>query len=108
MMKNKDSILSAELKCDGTACKHKNIKAFPHDELEKVMIEWSEGMCPANLSINGSTIREKTAWVALKLGFENFKASNGWLDRFKKWQRLTYKKYVWCEWQLITEDPFIA
>jgi hypothetical protein len=90
MMKNKDS--SAELKCDGAARKHMNIKAFPHDELGKVMTEWSEGMCPVNLSINGSIIREKAAWVALKLSFEKFKAFNGWFDRIKKWQRLTYTK----------------
>jgi hypothetical protein len=51
-----------------------------------------------NISINGSTIREKAAWVALKLSLENFMASNGWLDRFKKWQRLTYKKYIYFVW----------
>jgi hypothetical protein len=61
MIKNKDSSLSAELNCGGEACKRMNIKASPHDELEKVTTEWFESICPVNLSINGSTIREKAA-----------------------------------------------
>lgn len=105
MTENKDIILSAELNCGDAACKRMNIKSSPHDELEKVMIKWSEGICPVNLLINVSAIREKAVWVDLKFGLENLKASNGWLDRFKKWQRLTYKKYALCEWQMITRRP---
>lgn len=41
IIKNKEtSILRDKLKSGGGACKHMNIKASPHDELEKVLIEW--------------------------------------------------------------------
>jgi hypothetical protein len=53
MMKNKNRILSAELKSGGAVCKRTNIKATPHDKLEKVLIEWFEGMHSVNLPING-------------------------------------------------------
>ena len=36
-----------------------------------------------NLPISGPLIQEKALSVAEKLGIANFKASNGWLDRFK-------------------------
>jgi hypothetical protein len=61
MMKNKDSTLSAKRNCGGATCKRMNNKASPHDELENVTIKWFEGTCPVNISINGSTIREKAA-----------------------------------------------
>jgi hypothetical protein len=57
----------------------------------KVLIEWFEGMCSMNLQISGSIIRKKAGRVALKLGLHYFKAFNGWLVRFRKCHRLTYK-----------------
>jgi hypothetical protein len=36
-----------------------------------------------NVPINGPTLREKANQIALRLNIDNFKASNGWLHRFK-------------------------
>jgi hypothetical protein len=41
--------------------------------------------------MNLQIIKKKAARVALKLGLNNFKTSNGWLARFRKRHRLTYK-----------------
>jgi hypothetical protein len=53
IMNNKQLILDEEVKCGGEAIKRKNIKSSAYDEMEKIMIEWFEGMRSANLPING-------------------------------------------------------
>jgi centromere protein B len=70
--------------------KEKNIKSSPYDEMKKILIEWYEGMCSANLPINGVLLKEKAIRVATRLRIENFKGSNGWLDKFKKCHGLEY------------------
>jgi hypothetical protein len=37
-----------------------------------------------NVPINGPILQEKATKIAMRLKAENFKASNGWLDLFKK------------------------
>jgi hypothetical protein len=90
-MKNKQLILHEEVKCGGEAIKRKNIKSPPYDEMEKILIEWFEGMHSAKLPINGVLLKEKAIRVATRLRIENFKGSNGWLDRFKKRHGLEYR-----------------
>jgi centromere protein B len=91
VMKNKQLILDEEVKCGGEAIKRINIKSSPYDEMEKILIEWFEGMRSANLPINGVLLKEKAIRVAIRLRIENFKGSSGWLDRFKKRHGLEYK-----------------
>jgi centromere protein B len=71
--------------------KEKNIKSSPYDEMEKILIVWFDGMCSANPPIKGVLLKEKAIRVATRLRTENFKGSNGWLDRFKKRHGLEYK-----------------
>jgi centromere protein B len=59
--------------------------------MEKILIEWFEGMRSANLPINGVLLKEKAIRVATRLRIENCKGSNGWLDRFKKRHGLKYR-----------------
>jgi centromere protein B len=62
--------------------------------MEKILIEWFEGMRSANLPINGVLLKKKAIRVATRLRIENFKGSIGWLDRFKKCHGLEYKVFV--------------
>jgi hypothetical protein len=48
------------VKCGGEAIKRKNIKSSPYDEMEKILIEWFEGMRSANLPISGVLLKEKS------------------------------------------------
>jgi hypothetical protein len=48
-------------------------------------------MHSSNLPINGTLTKEKAIRVAERLKLENFKASNGWLGRFKKRHGIMYK-----------------
>jgi hypothetical protein len=71
--------------------KEKNIKSSPYDEMEKILIEWFEAMC-SFFPINGVLLKEKAVRVVTRLRIENFKGSNGWLDRFKQCHGLEYKR----------------
>jgi hypothetical protein len=70
-MKNKDSLPSAELESRDGAKRRKSIKDSPYNELEKVLMEWFEGMHSANSSVSRTLNREEAARVA----------SSGWLCR---------------------------
>ena len=73
VMKNKQLILDEEVKCGGEAIKRKNIKSSPYDEVEKILIQWFEGMCSAILPINSVLLKEKAIRVASRLRIENLK-----------------------------------
>lgn len=44
------------------------------------------------IPLSGSIIKEKAKTLAEKIEFNNFKASNGWLNRFIKRNGLSFKK----------------
>jgi hypothetical protein len=93
IMKKKQSIVD-EVKCVGKQIEEQNIKSSPCNEMEKVLIEWFEGMRLSDLLINGTLIKDKRE--SYQSGQKvNFKASNGWLGRFKKCHGLTYKNFCW-------------
>jgi centromere protein B len=46
-------------------------------------------MSSENIPINGHVLWEKATKIALRQKIENFKASNGWLERFKKRHGIT-------------------
>lgn len=61
------------------------------------------------MSISGSVLKEKAQRCADKLGHNGFWASNGWLSRFKKKNKVSFKKVrgesasvddvIWEEWK---------
>lgn len=111
IMKNKVFILSTELKSTYEANKRIYIKACPHQDLQNVLMEWYEGMHSENLPIKRAIIWQKVNKITLTIGTDNFKATNGWLDRFiKRWHTKIYtgraEVLIRCSW--ILEDWIIA
>nr|CAD7407921.1 unnamed protein product [Timema poppensis] len=47
------------------------------------MLEWFSQQRAQNMLINGPMMQRKADEFALRLGIENLKCSNGWLERFK-------------------------
>ena len=52
-------------------------------ELDKAVWEWFERARSLNVPVSGPLIKEKALSFAEKLEMHDFKASNGWLDKFK-------------------------
>ena len=73
-------------------CKRQKIKAGKYEELERVMLEWFHQARSANLPVSGPIMKEKAFEVAGRLSIEDFSASNGWLDRFRKRNGIVFRQ----------------
>ena len=60
-------------------------------DLDKAVLSWFNEMRAQNIPISGPMICHKAIDFAKKLGLENFKASNGWLQRFKHRHGIVFK-----------------
>ena len=57
------------------------------------MIIWVDQAIAQRLTIQGHMVQEKAKWFAGRLGVKDFNASDGWLAKFKKRNRLSsYKR----------------
>jgi hypothetical protein len=77
-------------------------RVSPHEELTHLLIQWLQRMRTENFPFNGPVLWKKAPEIALRLKVENFKASNGWLDQFKKCHSVSYKTVVKVELSLKT------
>ena len=53
-------------------------------DLEKSILDWFSQCRQNNINISGTILREKAEKFAKELGHQTFKASSGWLEKFKK------------------------
>ncbi|KAL1480017.1 hypothetical protein MTO96_051392 [Rhipicephalus appendiculatus] len=63
-----------------------------HEKLEKALVKWLLQSRSSAINTDGTILKEKADLVALRLGIDDFKASNGWLDRFKKHNNIVYSR----------------
>ncbi|KAG8231656.1 hypothetical protein J437_LFUL018116, partial [Ladona fulva] len=81
IIKNKDMIISATEKSLGPSRKRLKSSRFPG--VEEEMVKWLKTAVVNNSPISAQILREKAEQFALQLGHSEFKASSGWLDKFK-------------------------
>ena len=55
-----------------------------YKKVYKALFEWFVLQRSQNIPIDGSMIQEKRLFFAEKLEIHDFKASDGWLDKWKK------------------------
>ena len=66
----------------------------PFSKVNDTLHEWYLLACSKNIYPDGPILKEKAKEIAEKLGIEGFKASNGWLDKWK--QRHSIKRVSIC------------
>ena len=88
-LKNADSIKESYLKFGP---KRKNAKIGTFDDVENAILKWFSNVRDQNVPVSGPILLAKAAEFARKLNIENFKASSGWLERFKERNGITFKK----------------
>lgn len=81
VLKNKDSIQKAL--ASGTSAQHKKVTLPKHEELDKAVYTWFVGARAKNVPLSGAIVQQKALNYACLLGVDDFKASTGWLSRFK-------------------------
>ncbi|KAM9678556.1 tigger transposable element-derived protein 4 [Trichechus inunguis] len=109
IMKNKDKVLEAfeSLRFDP---KRKRLRTAFYTDLEEALMRWYRIAQCLNVPVNGPMLRLKANDFAQKLGHNDFKCSNGWLDRFKSRYGLVFRAQpveatatpvdpstVWCQ-----------
>ena len=52
-------------------------------DIDSAMLEWFRMARSKNIPVSGPTLQAKAVAVAEQMQLENFKASNGWLEKFK-------------------------
>lgn len=92
ILKNRTDIEKNYARCGPSFSKdRKSMKISPLEELESILSNWFKQARTANANIDGSHLKEKALHIAARLGIDDFRASNGWIDRFKKRHNLVYK-----------------
>ncbi|KAH8040924.1 hypothetical protein HPB51_013094 [Rhipicephalus microplus] len=81
ILKNKDAIGKAL--ASGTSAKHKKVTQPVHEALDKAVYTWFVETRAQKIALSGDIVRQKALDFACMLGIDDFKASVGWLNRFK-------------------------
>ena len=55
----------------------KTVKSSPYEELECYLFEWFKEDRATNIPLNGPELKKKASEIAIKLGIQGFRASNG-------------------------------
>ena len=62
----------------------KKLRGCQYEKVDKALFEWFVLQRSQNIPKDGSMIQEKGLFFAKKLEIPDFKASDGWLDRWEK------------------------
>ncbi|XP_043838999.1 tigger transposable element-derived protein 6 [Dromiciops gliroides] len=61
----------------------KRMRNALYDDIDKAVFAWFQEVHAKNILVSGSVIRKKALNLANMLGYDNFQASVGWLNRFR-------------------------
>ncbi|XP_039095347.1 tigger transposable element-derived protein 6 [Hyaena hyaena] len=61
----------------------KRMRNALYDDIDKAVFAWFREIHAKNILVTGSVIRKKALNLANMLGYDNFQASVGWLNRFR-------------------------
>lgn len=61
----------------------KRLRGAQREDVEEALYEWYKQALQMHITITGPILCQKAKDFAVKLGYKEFKATHGWLDRFK-------------------------
>ncbi|KFM72755.1 Tigger transposable element-derived protein 6, partial [Stegodyphus mimosarum] len=70
----------------------KYFRESKHPNLERALLVWFRKMRSLNIPIDGNVLKEQAHFFASKLNIKDFKASDGWLQKFKFRNGLSFRK----------------
>lgn len=81
IIKNKATILQFGAEIKGKASFKRN---RPSKTVNTALVKWFGSAREKNLPVSGPVLKQKALDLAQKMGDNEFKASSGWLEKFKK------------------------
>ena len=88
-LKNKDKIFEATKK--GSNSKRQRLRQGTFANLDQAMFKWLLVVRSRDVAVSALVFKTKAIEFAEKMNVENFKASDGWLDRWKKRFNVSFK-----------------
>ena len=76
---------------EGSHQRQLRLKGSTHDNLDKALFKWFVKVRDQGIPVGGPLLKEKAKKYAEELGIQDFKASNGWFDRWKTRHGVTFK-----------------
>ncbi|KAH8020669.1 hypothetical protein HPB51_002618 [Rhipicephalus microplus] len=95
-MKNKDKILGVTE--TPSRSEQKRVRQGVHRQLEEALSIWLNATVAQRVPVSGHLLKQKAETLALRLGIDGFRFSDGWLRNIKKRYNLAFKKM--CESQI--------
>lgn len=89
ILKQEKEVVSAFLSSKNTGLKAKS-RAPKFEEVDEKVYSWLCQALAKKLPVSGSLLQEKAKEIATELNQLEFKASNGWLEKFKSRHNLTF------------------
>ena len=80
-MKNKDKLFEGLEQSSSNA---KKMRGCDYEQVDKAVFKWFSLQRSQNVPIDGPILKEKALQFAKSFNFPTFKASDGWLDKWKK------------------------
>lgn len=84
--KHRDKICEAY---QNSPVKRQRIRTGSFEKINQALLKWYTCMDAQNLPVNGPILSEKALEFAKTFHYNDFKASNGWLQAWKK-------RYIYC------------
>ncbi|CAB0042470.1 unnamed protein product [Trichogramma brassicae] len=89
ILKNKEDVLKA---FETESPNRKRKRGAEYDDIEEALIVWFEQARQNNIPISGPIIQEKALSYAKLFNNDQFQASDGWLNNFKKRHGIVFRK----------------
>ena len=80
-LKSKEKLFTA---LEKSSNKRKKVRESNYPDIDNVVFKWFLSQRGKSIPIDGTFIKEKSMKYAKELGATDFKASDGWLGRWKK------------------------
>lgn len=90
-----------EFECNTPLARKRKTRKTCYEELNSLLFEWFKDYATTLLPITGPMLQEKAREIAALLGLDEFKASNGWLESFRKRNNILFGK-------IPEEPPFLT
>jgi hypothetical protein len=91
IVKSREDTEKCYTQCGKFSGQRKSLKQSPFQELESLLAAWFKQARGSTEVIRGTLLRLEALHIAIVLGFEDFKAYNGWIDSFKLCHSVLYK-----------------
>lgn len=77
---------------NGLPVNYRRLKPCEFKDVEECVIKWLKQCRDKKITIRGNILQAKAQQFAVELGHDKFRASNGWLQNFKKRNEIAFRR----------------